>query len=85
MAIMPTRKEKMCQSSNQINFCTPKLLCELGFSRRESTKIIDEIIKNYKEEGYLLVYAHKKVPMSYAAEWTKKNLNITISNKREQS
>jgi hypothetical protein len=85
MAIMPTRKEKMRQSSNQINFCTPKLLCELGFSRRESTKIMNEIIKDYKKEGYLLMYSHRKVPMSYAVEWTMKKMNINLTSKKELS
>lgn len=75
----------MRQSLNQINFCTPKLLCELGFSRREATRIINEIIENYKKEGYLLLYSHNRVPMSYAEEWTKKNLNINLNNKKEQS
>lgn len=73
----------MSQILNQINFCSTKTLCESGFSRREASSIMNAIIKDYKKEGYLLLYSHNKVPMSYAEVWAEKKLKINLTKKEQ--
>lgn len=72
-------ERKIMIRNNRILYCTVNGLHNYGFSRRNAKILMNQMKKDYLNEGYLLFNKQNKIPMSYALKWVENKHCVNLS------